>query len=158
MSGILLTNEREYIIIILLIYIIYSKEDKNIKLIVLILLITHIYKLYNNYKINNEIYKDNIETKIYNIILFISLILFILYPNNNNYIFLFSVLYVVTSILTHKILKDNENYDLSKSKTIIPHKITILVTIFLIIIYKNNNFEYLLWAEVIDHLLTFMLF
>lgn len=157
MSGILLTNEREYIIIILLVYLIYRKENKNIKLIVLIILIAHIYKLYNNFELNNEIYKDKIEAKIYNVILFISLILFILYPNNTNYIFLFSVLYVVTNILTHKILKDNKNYDLNKSKPIIPHEITILISFILIILYKGK-YKWLIWIELITHLLTLILF
>lgn len=158
MGGILLTNEREYIIIALLIYLICNTEKKILQIIGLILLITHIYKIYNNYKINKEIYKDDKKTIIYNVILFISLILLVLYPNNTNYVFLFSVLYVVTSILTHKVLINNKNYDLNQSKTIIPNEVTILVFTVLIILYKNSKFKYILWAELIDHILTLMLF
>ena len=158
MSGILLTNEREYIIIALLIYLICNTENKNLQIIGLILLITHIYKLYYNYELNKEIYKDNKKTIIYNIILFISFILCVLYPNNTNYIFLISVLYVITSILTHKVLINNSNYKLNQSKTIIPHEVTILTISIIIILYPDNKFKYLLWAELIDHILTLMLF
>jgi len=158
MSGIILTNEREYIIIILLIYLIYNTKEKILKIICSILLITHIYKLYNNFELNYEIYKNEIKAKVYNIILFISLILLIFYPNNTNYLFLFSVLYVVTSILTHKILKESENYNIIKSNPIIPHIVIILVFSGLIIIYPNYKFKYLFWVEIIDHILTFLLF
>tara|TARA_Y100001958_G_C21239965_1_gene567360 strand:- start:1634 stop:2110 length:477 start_codon:yes stop_codon:yes gene_type:complete len=158
MSGIILTNEREYTIIILLIYLIYNTKEKILKIITSILLITHIYKLYNNFELNYEIYKNEIKAKVYNIILFISVILFIFYPNNTNYLFLFSVLYVVTSILTHKILKESENYNIIKSNPIIPHIVTILVFSGLIIIYPNYKFKYLFWVEIIDHILTFILF
>tara|TARA_B100001094_G_scaffold333432_1_gene412131 strand:+ start:7984 stop:8457 length:474 start_codon:yes stop_codon:yes gene_type:complete len=157
MSGILLTNEREYIIIALLIYLICNTEKKNLQIIGFILLITHIYKLYYNYQINKEIYKDK-KTIIYNLILFISLLLLIFYPNNTNYVFLFSVLYVITSILTHKVLINNSNYKLNQSKTIIPHEVTILIFSIIIILYSDYKFKYLLWAELIDHILTLMLF
>ena len=164
MNGILATNEREYIIIILLIYLIYNYiEEKYLVIIGLILLITHIYKLYNNFTLNNKIYKNNIESKIYNIILFISLILLIFYPNNINYAIAFSILYIVTNILTHKILINNTNYNLDKSKPIIPHEITILISSVLIILYKDTKYKdtkykLALWTEFITHLLTLILF
>jgi len=158
-NGMLATNEREYIIIILLIYLIYNNiEDKYLVIIGLILLITHIYKLYNNFTLNNEIYKNNIKAKIYNIILFISLILLIFYPNNINYVIAFSILYTVTNILTHKILINSTNYNLDKSKPIIPHEITILISSVLIILYKDHKYNWVLLIELITHLLTLILF
>ena len=158
-NGMLATNEREYIIIILTIYLIYNNiEEKYFVIILLIILITHIYKLYNNFTLNNEIYKNNIEAKIYNIILFISLILLIFYPNNINYVIAFSILYTVTDILTHKILINSTNYNLDKSKPIIPHKITILISSVLIILYKDKKYNWVLWTEFITHLLTLILF
>ena len=157
MFGILLTNEREYIIIILLIYLIYNTEEIPLQIVLLILLITHIYKLYSNYQLNKDIYKDKIKPFIYNIILFSVFILYVLYPNNN-YLLLLSLSYVITSILIHKTLIDDSNYKLHYSKPVINHKFTILTFLIIIILYQDHKYLYLIWADLINHLLTLLLF
>ena len=67
--GYPITNEREYIILLLLFYLINDTKILFIKLIFSIVLVTHLYKLYKNYEINEDIYKDD-RRYLYNLLLF----------------------------------------------------------------------------------------
>lgn len=141
--GYPLTNERQYIIFILLSYLIYNTNILFIKGGLFIILCIHIYKLYYNYKINNRIYKENI---IYNLLLLISLIIFI--QNNNNYL-IFIVLFIITGVIFRRMNDNLYKYNNNKKNDII----FIIILILQLIVYPNYKFNYIIWMEIINHLL-----
>ena len=150
--GFPLTNERQYIIIVLLCYLIFNTKILTIKISLTLILIIHIYKLYHYYNLNKIIYKKASREKIiYNILLLFSLIIFI--KNNNNYI-LFILLFIITGIsfrnISNNLYKYNGiNYDSIKyDDTLI-----ILICIIFIILYPHYDYNYIFWMELINHII-----
>lgn len=145
--GFSLTNERQYIIFILILYLISKTDILFIKIGLLIVLCIHIKKLYYNYKINRRIYKGNREKVLYNLLLLLSLIIFI--KNNNNYL-IFVILFITTGVLFRQISNNLYQFNEVKKNCDI---IFIIMLILVLILYPNYKFNYIIWMEIINHLL-----
>ena len=140
--GYPITNEREYIILLLLIYLINNTVIIPIKLILCIVFITHIYKLYRNYEINENIYDNDYE---YNLLLLGGLLLLI---NNNSYSYIiFSIIFIITGIIYRK--KSYEKYILERMNY---QDILIIISSLIILsIYPNYRYKFIFIMEIINH-------
>lgn len=138
--GYPITNEREYIILLLLLYLINNTVIIPIKLILCIVFITHIYKLYRNYEINENIYDNDYE---YNLLLLAGLLLLI---NNNSYI-IFSIIFIVTGIIYRK--KSYGKYILERINY--QDILIIISSLILLSIYPNYRYKFIFIMEIINH-------
>ena len=145
--GYPLTNEREYIIFILIPYLISKTNILFINIGLFIVLSIHIKKYIHNYKINKRIYKYKKEKIFYNLLLLISLLLFI--KNNDNYL-LFCILFITTGILFRKMSHNTYQHKTIKKND---DEIFISLLIFTMIMYPDYKYNFILLMEIIGHLL-----
>ena len=143
--GYPLTNERQYIIFILIPYLISKTNSLFINIGLLLILLIHIKKFIHNYRINTRIYKNRKEKIIYNLLLLLSLLLFI--KNNDNYL-LFCMTFIITGILFLKLSRNSYQFKEIKKNG---DETFIILLIFLMIIYPDYKFKYIWLMEIIYH-------
>ena len=140
-----LTNERQYIILIFLIYLYSKTKDILLRYCFLSLIGIHLYKLYKNYSLNNTLYENYKKyILIYNILLLVALIVFLIKG-----IYLpFIILFVITRYLIRDLNKDQYTYiDIINNSDIF----VIFISCILYIYYPKYKYRYIFITEIINH-------
>ena len=144
--GYPLTNERQYIIFILIPYLICKTKIVYMQIGLSIVLCIHLYKYYHNNRLNKSIYQGK-SMNIYNLLLFLSLLMFI--KNNDNYI-AFCLLFIITGILFRRLSHNLYKYKDIKNNSDI---LFIIILTLSVLFYPNYQFNYILIMEIINHLI-----
>jgi len=148
-QGILLTNEREVIIILCAIYVYSRTNDTLLSLFCILTSLIHMRKLIENYKDNKQLFDDNRYVTIATICLYLS---FVIYIATGDYR-LFFIMFIYSRHAIQSSVSTMPTMSTVSQTQLIPDVYLLIASLGGLLFTRDSSFYFLFVMEIVNKLI-----